>query len=126
MSSITHADYLAMKRRVEAQKPEPTAAKDDAPEVLLHNEIIAYCNSQWPRWKFKHNNPAKKSTDTKGSEDFTIFMPGNRTVHIECKREGTKQDHDQLVWAKELELLGHKVHVVRSFSEFLVVVSTSP
>lgn len=109
-----------MKARLEGpQKREPVADGAVTKEIPLHNAIIDYCNSQWPRWRYRHCNPSKKSTDTEGCEDFTIFLPGNKTLHIECKTASGKLSDKQREWIKELEMLGHDVHVVRSFEEFL-------
>lgn len=88
-------------------------------EIPLHNRIIKHCREQWPAWKYIHANPVVKSTIGKGCQDFTLFLPSGRILCVECKARDEKPDKDQLIWHKEMEMLGHTVHVVRSFDEFL-------
>lgn len=102
-----------------APKQQITGVGAVSLEIPLHNKIIDYCKSQWPVWKYIHANPVVKSTIQKGCQDFTIFTPGGRTLCIECKARNEKPDKDQQIWHKEMEMLGHTVHVVRSFDEFL-------
>jgi len=94
-----------------------------ARELALHDEIIAHCRQQWPPWKYIRANPVEASTIAKGCQDFTIFLPGGRLLCVECKRADGKLSDDQQIWAKELIMLGHQVHVVRSMDEFLKVVN---
>lgn len=93
----------------------------DQPEDKLHDKIIEYCNAQWPRWKYIHARMDRRSTIAVGCQDFTVFAPG-RVLCIECKRVGCKLDKDQMIWRKELEMLGHTVHVVTTFEGFEAVV----
>jgi hypothetical protein len=87
-------------------------------EIPLHDDIIKFCNSQFPRWKFIHANPAVPSTIQKGCQDFTIFAPG-RVLCVECKARNEKPDSDQQIWHKEMEMNGYTVHVVRNMEQFL-------
>lgn len=93
-------------------------------ELALHDQIIAHCSKQWPRWKYIRANPAAKSTIAEGCQDFTIFLPGGRVLCVECKRTDGKLGDTQQIWAKEMEMLGHKVHVVRSMDEFLAIANS--
>lgn len=88
-------------------------------ESKLHERIIDFCNSQWPRWKYIRARMDKKSTIQVGSQDFTIFASGSRTFCFECKREGEKRTDDQLIWAKEMEMLGFTVHCITRYEHFL-------
>lgn len=88
-------------------------------EIPLHNKIIKWLDSQSPRWKYIRARPDMKSTIAVGSNDFTIFAPMGRTICIEVKARGGKLSNDQLAWAKEMSMLGHTVHTVWSFEEFL-------
>lgn len=94
-----------------------------ANELDLHNEIIKHCCAQFPQWKYIHANPTVKSTIQVGAQDFTIFLPGRRTLCIECKSKDGKVDPDQRIWHKEMQMLGHDVHVIRSMEEFLKLVT---
>lgn len=94
-----------------------------ANELDLHNDIIKHCRTHFPQWKYIHANPTVKSTISVGAQDFTIFLPGGRTLCIECKAKGGKVDPDQRIWHKEMQMLGHDVHVIRSMKDFLKLVS---
>jgi hypothetical protein len=115
-----------MERRVAAnhkRKPDERARTSaDVPAVddegELHRQIMAWCDSQWPRVKYRHSRMDRPTRDEIGCEDFTIFLPAGKTLHVEVKRKGSKQTPEQLAWAAELARLGHTLHVVRSFEQF--------
>ncbi len=118
---MTLAEYLAYEARSIASRKR-VIGDDSTPvtqEIPLHDEIIKYCRSQWPAWKFRHARTDKRTTEEIGVEDFTIFLPGGKTLHLELKAKDKKQTPEQLAWAKQLEMLGHQVHVIRSMEEFL-------
>ncbi len=112
------------------ERPKPgqvvaIPAQEFAPvdlEGKLHDQIIKWCDEQWPKVKFIHARMDQKSTIQVGCQDFTIFMPGGRTVSVECKAKGKKLDPDQLIWHKEMSMLGHHVLTVWSFEEFLILI----
>jgi hypothetical protein len=119
--TFTTANYIAMETRL-ASKRKGAAPSGSTPvekEIPLHEEIIRYCNSRWPVWKFRHARTDKRTTEEIGVEDFTIFLPGGKTIHCEIKARDEKQTKEQLIWAKQLEMLGHQVFVVRSMESFL-------
>lgn len=104
-----------------------TFLEDLGSERKLHKAIMAHCDGQWPRWKYIHARMDKRSTVAVGAPDFVIFSPGNAEMHprvfaIECKRAGQKPTPEQLAWHKEMEMLGHKVHVIYSLAEFFEIV----
>jgi len=113
---------MALDAKLSKSRSHPGAAERETGKGGLHEQIMDYCNAQWPRWKFIHSRTDQKSTVAVGSHDFTIFLPGGRTVLIECKAKGGKLSNEQLAWAKELSLLGHGVNVVFSLEEFKRVV----
>lgn len=92
-------------------------------EMPLHDRIMKHCEAQWPRWKYIRARPDIASTIAKGAQDFTIFLPRGITVCIECKSATGKLDDDQRSWAKEMQMLGHTVHEVRSFDHFLTIIN---
>lgn len=123
MSSFSHADYLLMLQRLEGNKlRSPTASEPDTEREVgkggLHEKIMQWCDSQWYCWKYIHHRTDKRSGIQEGAHDFTIFVPGGRLLCIECKMPGKKLSEAQLIWRKELEMLGHTVHVVTTFEEF--------
>lgn len=100
---------------------ESAGGGDD--ELRLHYKIIRHCRSQWPRWKYIHGRTDHKSTIQVGAPDFVIFLPDSKVLCVECKAKGGKLSADQLAWKKEMSMLGQTIHVVRSFDEFLKLVS---
>lgn len=120
-----------MQRRVISNRkihPEAVGAlecyKSVQQERELHDQIVSYCNNQWPKWKFIHARMDKPSGIEEGAQDFTIFMPNKQVLCIECKSKGKKPDEKQRDWAFEMHRLGHTVHCVRSFEEFLATIPT--
>ena len=114
---LSLAEYLTIQARIDSNSvrrgTEPVERESD-----LHNDIIAHCNAQWPRWKFIHCRTDRRSTIAIGAPDFVIFLPHGRVLCLECKRKNAKPTTEQIAWQKEMQLLGHAVHVVRSMEEF--------
>lgn len=118
-----HNDRVAKGKK--GQAPLDTAkTRVDAVEKEsdLHDEIIKFCNSEWPRLKYVHSQMNKKTTVGIGVPDFVIALPRGNTLYCECKRKGSKPTTEQLGWAKEMSMLGHTVHFVWSFQEFMSIV----
>jgi hypothetical protein len=91
-------------------------------EIPLHNRIMAHCNSQWPKWKYIRARSDMASTIAVGAQDFTIFLPGGRVLCVECKSKTGKITPAQRDWEHEMAALGHIVHEVRSFDEFMKLI----
>jgi len=109
--------YLAKQFRPE-QAPSTGAVED---ESQLHSEIIEYCISKG--WLYFHGSMAHKTNRTPGEPDFTILASEGRVFFIECKALKRKPSSDQMeiiAWAHKL---GHSVHVVHSFEQFLSAVT---
>ena len=124
MVTFSHSDWIAHEAKMTKafKKSNPEAASRETGKGGLHEQIMDYCNAQWPRWRYIHSRTDQKSTVAVGAPDFVLFLPGGRTVLIECKAKGGKFSNEQLAWAKELSVLGHGVHVVFSLEEFKRVV----
>jgi hypothetical protein len=129
---ISTADYQAILARQMA-KGRNTVAGDDAKptkqlkppkpsEKDLHNAILAYCDSQWPRWKVVYARRDKPSTIPVGCQDMTIFASNGFVYCLELKTETGKQSKEQRDWAAEMQMLGMTVHVVRSMEQFRKIV----
>lgn len=126
MATFTQEQYREILSRSERNKlrnaptPEDSRLSEQAvdEEGKLHQEIMAYCDSQWPRWKYIHARMDKPSCIQKGANDITAFLPGGNVLCIECKKRGGKLDPDQLAWKLEMEMVGHKVHVVYCMDDF--------
>lgn len=97
-------------------------AKRETGKGGLHAQIVEWCGKQWPPVKFIQARADKKSTIAVGACDFVLFLPAGRTVLVECKAKNGKLSKEQAIWAKELEMLGHTVYLVRSMADVLAVV----
>lgn len=121
LTTVQYQELLARTQRNRVREPSPSSG--EAKEMDLHQKIINYCDSQWPRWKYIRARSDRASTIAVGSQDFTVFLPDGRVLCIECKARGGKLSEDQIIWAKEMEMLGHAVHLVRSMDEFLQLIN---
>src|SRR5579884_1275692 len=128
---IPTAQFEAMVARMKknpvrdgASSTETTTGTDRANEreSVLHARIMEYCDSQWPRWKFIHARMDERSTIAVGAPDFTIFIPGGKTLCIECKRKGQKPTVQQSAWRMEMNRIGHDIKLITSMDEFMDVV----
>lgn len=91
-------------------------------ERLLHDEILTHCKQQG--WLAFHGSMAHRTFRTAGEPDFVILLPDGKLMMVECKAKNGKLSPEQLGVAMWAEKLGHKVHLVRSFQEFLIQVAT--
>lgn len=89
-------------------------------EDELHYQIIDYCKSKG--WLYLHGSMAHKTFRTLGEPDFVIVADRARFFLVECKANGGKLSTDQLGFAMHAQKLGHEVHLVRSYEQFLEVV----
>lgn len=121
---ISTAEYTAMLVRTSKQRIATMkgAADREVGKGGLQEQIADWCRNQWPTWKVIQARPDRQSTIALGAQDFSIFAPGGRVFCIETKAAGKKQSKEQLIWAKQMEMLGHTVHLVYSFEEFLAIV----
>lgn len=135
MPRMSQADAIAHEERVARGKLNKLArfpsttyppAERETGRGGLHEQIMQHCNSQWPRWKYIHSRTDQKSTVEVGSHDFTVFIPGGKTLCVECKAKGGKFSNEQLAWAHEMKALGHSVYGVYSLNQFLELVATPP
>jgi hypothetical protein len=123
--SITKFQFEQMQQRT-GRNTIGSASVSTAPlEKKIHQDIIAHCNAQWPRWKFVHSRMDKPTRNQCGVPDFVIALPGARTLYIEAKRPGEKISPAQRDWHAEMTTLGHTVHVVHTLQEFLAATETS-
>jgi hypothetical protein len=59
-----------------------------------------------------------------GSPDFYVFLPRGRTIHMEVKKQGTKQNLNQLEFEIKINQLGHVYGIVRSVDEAEELIKT--
>jgi hypothetical protein len=117
ITSIEYATLLARQKRLES----PAPAEGISRESDLHEQIFAECRRRG--WLAFHGAMSERTARTCGEPDFIILADAERVWLIECKtRIGKLSPAQQAIsaWAAKL---GHTVHVVRSFQEFLDAVS---
>jgi hypothetical protein len=111
----------AQRRKLTGKLDSPPAEGCDN-ESKLHAEIINECKLRG--WIVFHGSMAHATFRTPGEPDF-ILLAANppRTFLIEAKTRTGKLSPDQQAIHHWAARLGHKIHVVRSLSEFLEVIS---
>ena len=87
-------------------------------ERKLHEEIMEWCDGQWPRWKYCHSRMDMKSTIQVGWPDFTVFGPHPLCILVECKKKDGKLDDAQRDTIAELKRLGWEVKVAYCIEDF--------
>jgi hypothetical protein len=110
-----------MRQRKPTSEGDQELAREAGKESDLHDKIVEFCEQQWPRWKYIHARMDQRSTIAVGCQDFTIFAPG-RVLCVECKRVGGKLSLEQMAWHLEMERVGHRVHVIETFEQFLKLI----
>ena len=119
MSRITEADYIAMQARLRKSAATFTPA-DTGPESALHDAILAHCRAR--RWLCVHSRMDRPTSQGLGVPDFIILADKGRMFLVEAKSKTGKLTPEQMGFGVLCELLGHKVHLVRSLKEFLEIV----
>lgn len=117
LSRLSAAD----RRALGVQSAEEATGKfEQRQEKALQTEIRKLLSFLRAKGECQFINPPmnKRSELPVGWPDFTIFLPGGRTLLIECKAAGGRLRPEQSETSKKMGAMGHKVHVVRSFLEF--------
>lgn len=121
---ISHTDYLAMQARVNKTAPEQTDPLGTDDESELHGQIAKHCKDNgWICW---HGSMAHRTRRVEGEPDFIILADSGRVFLIECKTGTGKLSVEQNAAIHWAGLLGHTIHVVRSYGDFLDVVNRNP
>src|SRR6516225_3179031 len=110
MTPQQYADYLA--RQCKADTFEMVAVECD-----LHDRILNHCRHTG--WIALHSRMDQRTGRELGEPDFTVLADGGRVFFIECKSAKGKLSTQQQALHAWAAKLGHKVHVVRTFAEFL-------
>jgi len=121
MSSGFDSQWL---RDREARTVKLGAAPPDAEtdESKLHAKIVEECKRRG--WICLHGSMVEKTSRPIGEWDFTLVADQGRVFFFECKSKTGKLTPEQagmIGWAIKL---GHRVAVVRSFEEFVSVITT--
>jgi hypothetical protein len=138
MSQFTSA-WLAAHEARTMKTPKQSAMVDGCRrESELHEQIFAECRRRG--WIALHGAMSERTHRTAGEPDFILM--GQRDLakdptyagkvespwmvpavyFIECKTRIGKLSTDQAAMAAHAAKLGHTIHVVRSFEEFLKII----
>jgi len=119
----TTSDLMAWeaRRHSNGANRAPDGGCDDESE--LHEQIRQECLRRG--WMAFHGSMAHKTFKTPGEPDYIIICAGGRLLMVEAKTRIGKLSPDQLAVAAWASKLGHKVHTVRSFEEFIQVANQS-
>ncbi len=88
-------------------------------EASLHDQIFDLCRQRV--WIALHGSMAERSHRTLGEPDFTILADRGRVLFVECKSRTGKLSPAQAALKMHAETLGHTIHLVRSYDEFLTL-----
>lgn len=122
MSQFTTSWFYDLQARRRASVAGVPAPLTDSPESELHGKILDECRRRG--WLAFHGRMARKTHRTRGEPDFILLADGGRTLLVECKRANGKTTPAQNVVIAQAERLGHTIHVVRSFEQFLQLCPT--
>lgn len=114
---FTKEQYEAYLMRTAKQQNAELCGRFVSAESVLHDQIIDECKRRG--WVAFHGSMAHKTFRTPGEPDFVILAERGRTFMVECKKAKAKLSPDQLAihhWANKL---GHHIHTIRSFQEFI-------
>lgn len=89
-------------------------------ESQLHKQISQECHRRG--FIALHGAMHKATSRTAGEPDFTVLLPNGKIALIEVKTTNGKLSDDQERLHGKAWALGHTVHVVRSFVEFLDII----
>lgn len=86
-------------------------------EADLHAQIFNECRRRG--WIALHGSMSERTHRTAGEPDFIILTDDKRALMVECKTAKGKLTIEQQAMIAHAAKLGHTIHVVRSFTEFL-------
>jgi hypothetical protein len=89
-------------------------------EADLHSQIFNECRRRG--WIAFHGSMSERTHRTLGEPDFTILADAGRLLMVECKARKEKPSLEQNAMIVHAKKLGHEIHVVWSFKEFLAII----
>ncbi len=121
-SKWTQADVQAYNAKSLGIDLAKSQTPSDAAEIEsdLHYEIIKECKARG--WLYFHGSMAHATRRSIGEPDFTVLSNKGRVFFIECKARNGKMSPAQMGVALQADILGHKVHIVSSITQFLSIV----
>lgn len=120
MPNFSQSDINAYYARQHAKGLKAECMDAAEKESDLHEAIINECNRRG--WCAVHSRMDRATTVQIGTPDFIIFADAGRVFAVECKSKTGKLSTEQLATQAWLKRLGHTLHVVRSFREFIEVI----
>lgn len=94
--------------------------QDEGKESLLQKKC-----EQWLKMKGFHycHDRSRKKNPPGMFLDLHIYLPAGRHVVCELKAKGNKMSTEQVETYRKLMFLGHEIHEVRSFKQFLEIMN---
>lgn len=121
--TFSRTEYEAILARQRHQRAADGLAAAEAGcdnERDLHDRILAECRRR--QWIVFHGSMGIATHRTPGEPDFIILAPG-RVLLIECKTRTGKLTPEQEGLIRWAARLGHHIHVIRSFDQFLQLIA---
>jgi hypothetical protein len=110
-----HLGSVRLDKSMDDHRRAPVSRERD-----LHDDIQAECERRM--WWTIHSRMDRPTSIGKGVCDFIIMADGARTIYVECKSKTGKLSDDQRIFITWMKRLGHTVHVVTSFQQFLELI----
>lgn len=117
MSAAEFAAFEARANRGNQKKPSET---DEPLESQIHRDISNECRRRG--FLFLHGSTAHRTHRTLGEPDYVVLLHGGKSLMIEVKTRSGRVSEAQAEFASKARQLGHTVHLVRSFMEFLEII----
>ena len=114
MSKLFDSSWYAA--RLARENPQPSSGPGVDRESDLHAQIFDECRRRG--WIALHGSMAERTHRTAGEPDY-ILITDRGIYFIECKTRIGKLSIAQQAMIAHAAKLGHTIHVVRSFEEFL-------
>lgn len=100
-----------------------TTYEAETDESVLQDTIISECRRRG--WWVDYSRMDLPTTRPKGAPDIYIFADRKRFFAIETKSKKGKLRPEQLGVQIALENLGHTVHIIYSFAQFVELIDRS-
>ena len=121
-------DYNALVRRKPSLlasigldvEPKENVKTKPVRESEIHKQVAAWCRRH--KINCSSSRMDKPTGRPPGEHDFTIWVPGGKPLCIEAKTATGVLSDDQEEWIASQWVNGYKVHVIRSYVEFLDLV----
>jgi hypothetical protein len=118
---LTLEQYLMHEARMTAGQHNSVPAGGS--ERDLHEQILAECRSRG--WIAIHSRMDRPATVAIGSPDFVILADRGRVFIIEAKSAKGKLTKEQAALRCWAEKLGHTIHLMRSYEEFVMLLTAT-